>query len=112
VLPCHAARSLPLEFETVRTRPLREVWADGEALSAYRGEGWMAEPCKSCDQRTVDFGGCRCQAFELTGDAGATDPACALSPRHAIVVTGRDQAERPADVRFLFRGRSVGVVRS
>jgi pyrroloquinoline quinone biosynthesis protein E len=112
VLPCHAARTLPLAFETVRSRRLGEVWENGEALRAYRGEGWMAEPCKSCDQRTVDFGGCRCQAFELTGDAGATDPACALSPRHAIVVTGRDQAERPADVRFLFRGRSVGVVRS
>ncbi|HEY4015180.1 MAG TPA: pyrroloquinoline quinone biosynthesis protein PqqE [Polyangiaceae bacterium] len=114
VLPCHAARALPLVFETVRSRPLREVWENGDALRAYRGEDWMAEPCKSCDQRSVDFGGCRCQAFELTGDAGATDPACSLSPRHAIVLAARAEGERPADadVRFLFRGRTAGAVRS
>jgi pyrroloquinoline quinone biosynthesis protein E len=105
VLPCHAARSLPLEFETVRTRPLREVWADGEALSAYRGEGWMAEPCKSCDRREIDFGGCRCQAFALTGDLRATDPACTLSPQHALIRAARDEAERPPERRLVFRGR-------
>ena len=105
VLPCHAARSLPLEFETVRTRPLREVWADGEALSAYRGEAWMAEPCKSCDRREIDFGGCRCQAFALTGNLRATDPACALSPDHALVRAAREEAERPPVRHLVFRGR-------
>ncbi len=105
VLPCHAARALPLTFETVRSRPLREVWTDGEALRAYRGDAWMAEPCKSCDRRDIDFGGCRCQAFALTGDLHATDPACTLSPQHALVRAAREEAERPPERRFVFRGR-------
>ncbi len=105
VLPCHAARGLPLDFETVRSRSLRAVWADGEALRAYRGEAWMAEPCKSCDRRGIDFGGCRCQAFALTGDMHATDPACSLAPQHALVRAARDEAERPPARRLVFRGR-------
>jgi pyrroloquinoline quinone biosynthesis protein E len=105
VLPCHAARGLPLDFETVRTRPLRAVWTDGEALGAFRGEAWMAEPCKSCDRRGIDFGGCRCQAFALTGDLRATDPACTLAPQHALVRAARDDAERPPERRLVFRGR-------
>jgi pyrroloquinoline quinone biosynthesis protein E len=105
VLPCHAARSLPLAFETVRSRPLRDVWTDGEALRAYRGDAWMAEPCKSCERRDVDFGGCRCQAFALTGDMHATDPACTLAPQHALVRAAREEAERPPERRFVFRGR-------
>jgi pyrroloquinoline quinone biosynthesis protein E len=109
VLPCHAARALPLTFETVRSRTLGEVWENGEALRAYRGESWMSEPCKSCDRRSVDFGGCRCQAFELTGDAAATDPACPLSPRHEVVLAARADAERSADVHFLFRGRGSRI---
>jgi PqqA peptide cyclase len=105
VLPCHAARSLPLEFETVRTRPLRAVWTDGESLSAFRGESWMADPCKTCERRAIDFGGCRCQAFALTGNLRATDPACTLSPDHALVRAARDEAERPAERRLVYRGR-------
>jgi pyrroloquinoline quinone biosynthesis protein E len=105
VLPCHAARALPLVFETVRSRPLRTVWAEGQALRAFRGSEWMPEPCKSCDRRDVDFGGCRCQAFALTGDVRATDPACSLSPDHAIILGARAGAERPADRRLVFRGR-------
>lgn len=107
VLPCHAARSLPLSFEGVRSRPLREVWRDGEALRAYRGEEWMAEPCRSCDRRGIDFGGCRCQAFALTGDVRATDPACPLSPQHSLVRAARDEAEAPGERRFIYRGRAV-----
>jgi pyrroloquinoline quinone biosynthesis protein E len=105
VLPCHAARSLPLEFETVRTRSLGEVWTDGAALSAYRGDAWMSEPCRSCDRRDIDFGGCRCQAFALTGDLRATDPACTLAPQHALVRAARAEAELPAARRLVFRGR-------
>jgi PqqA peptide cyclase len=105
VLPCQAARGLPLEFETVRSRPLRDVWTDGEALRAYRGDSWMGEPCKSCDRREIDYGGCRCQAFALTGDLRATDPACALSPQHALVRAARDEAERPPARLLVFRGR-------
>lgn len=87
VLPCHAARELPLPWPGVGEAGLEEIWTRSPAFAAYRGEDWMREPCKSCDRRGVDFGGCRCQAFALTGDAAATDPACALSPHHALIET-------------------------
>ncbi len=105
VLPCHAARALPLAFETVRARPLRAVWRDGAGLEAFRGDAWMKDPCRTCDRREVDFGGCRCQAFALTGDARATDPACALSPDHALVRAARARADEPAPGRLVYRGR-------
>jgi pyrroloquinoline quinone biosynthesis protein E len=106
VLPCHAARALPLEFESVRARPLRAIWETGAGLRAFRGDGWMPEPCASCDRKGVDFGGCRCQAFALTGDASATDPACTLSPRHDLVRAARAAAETPtSEARYVFRGR-------
>ncbi|WP_188899580.1 pyrroloquinoline quinone biosynthesis protein PqqE [Caldovatus sediminis] len=85
-LPCHAAESLPgLAFPDVREVPLAEIWHRSEAFNRFRGTAWMPEPCRSCDRRAVDFGGCRCQAFALTGDAAATDPACELSPHHALL---------------------------
>jgi len=84
VLPCHAAESIPgLTFDTVLERPLREIWLQSSAFNAFRGTDWMPEPCRSCPQAEVDWGGCRCQALALTGNAAATDPACALSPHHA-----------------------------
>lgn len=106
VLPCHAARSLPLSFETVRTQPLARAWAESPAMQAFRGESWMPDPCRSCDRRHVDFGGCRCQAFALTGDARATDPACSLAPAHGVVVEARRRAEEPGERRrWVYRGR-------
>ncbi|MBX3232844.1 MAG: pyrroloquinoline quinone biosynthesis protein PqqE [Labilithrix sp.] len=105
VLPCHAATSIPsLKFDDVRARSLADIWANSEALNAYRGDAWMKEPCKSCDRRHQDFGGCRCQAFALTGDAANTDPACSLSASHAIVTEARAAAP-PAERRYLYRGR-------
>lgn len=84
VLPCHAAETIPtLRFDSVRERPLAEIWATGAAFTAFRGTAWMPEPCRSCDRRERDWGGCRCQALAWTGDAGATDPVCVKSPRHA-----------------------------
>jgi pyrroloquinoline quinone biosynthesis protein E len=86
VLPCHAAQTIPhLRFETVRDRPLAAIWNDGAAFEAYRGTDWMQEPCRSCDRKTKDFGGCRCQAMALAGDAAATDPVCVKSPLNARV---------------------------
>lgn len=86
VLPCHAANVLPgMKFENVQARPLRAIWYGSDAFRKYRGEEWMPEPCRSCERRAQDFGGCRCQAFLLAGDASATDPVCSLSPRRAIV---------------------------
>ncbi len=82
VLPCHAAESLPLSFDNVKSRPLSEIWYEGEAFNRFRGFRWMKEPCRSCPRKEIDFGGCRCQAFAITGDAEAADPACSLSPHH------------------------------
>ena len=80
-LPCHAAAVIPgLRFENVMEKSLREIWESSDAFQKFRGEDWMQEPCKSCDRRTQDFGGCRCQALLLAGDAAATDPVCSLSP--------------------------------
>jgi pyrroloquinoline quinone biosynthesis protein E len=80
-LPCHAAAVIPgLQFENVKEKSLREIWESSEAFQKFRGESWMQEPCKSCDRRAQDFGGCHCQAFLLAGDAAATDPVCTLSP--------------------------------
>jgi pyrroloquinoline quinone biosynthesis protein E len=80
-LPCHAAQVIPgLSFENVKDRSLREIWEQSAAFQKFRGEDWMQEPCKSCDRREQDFGGCRCQALLLTGDALATDPVCSLAP--------------------------------
>jgi pyrroloquinoline quinone biosynthesis protein E len=97
VLPCHQALSIRgLEFESVRARPLAAIWDQSPALRAFRGDAWMPEPCRTCDERGADFGGCRCQAFALTGDAAATDPACALAPAHAIVRDARGRADAAA----------------
>jgi PqqA peptide cyclase len=91
VLPCPAAAAITtLRFPNVRQTSLEDAWYRSEAFSIYRGTGWMPEPCRSCERREVDWGGCRCQAFLLTGDAGATDPACAKSPVHALVTALRD----------------------
>jgi len=80
-LPCHAAKVIPgLSFENVKTRSLREIWERSAAFQKFRGEDWMQEPCKTCDRREQDFGGCRCQALLLAGDATATDPVCSLAP--------------------------------
>jgi pyrroloquinoline quinone biosynthesis protein E len=94
VLPCPAASAIEgLRFENVRERPLAEIWNHSDAFERYRGTGWMPEPCKSCERRELDWGGCRCQAFLLTGDAAATDPACSLSPHHSVVVDLREDRE-------------------
>lgn len=86
VLPCHAAEVLAgWSFENVRENSLEWIWQESKSFRKFRGEEWMPEPCRSCDQRVEDFGGCRCQAFLLTGDERATDPACSLAPAHHLV---------------------------
>ncbi|MBA3584611.1 MAG: pyrroloquinoline quinone biosynthesis protein PqqE [Gemmatimonadetes bacterium] len=105
VLPCHGATQITtLSFDNVRDRSLDWVWRESPAFQAYRGDGWMREPCRSCPRKTVDFGGCRCQAFALTGDAGATDPVCVLSPDHRIVEEAiAESAESGEDAGLLYR---------
>jgi len=85
-LPCHAAMVIPgLEFPKASERDLRWIWEDSPVFNRFRDESWMPEPCRSCDRRARDFGGCRCQAFLLTGDAASTDPVCTLAPKHGVV---------------------------
>jgi PqqA peptide cyclase len=109
-LPCHAAHTLPgLQFDSVTERPLEEIWRESAGFTAFRGEEWMPEPCRSCDRRTVDFGGCRCQAFHLTGNAAATDPVCRLSPDHGLIETAREAAAEALPVPLVYRGPRAGV---
>ena len=97
-LPCHQAGSIPtLSFASVRDHSLSAIWNDSPGFQAFRGQAWMPEPCRTCDERTVDFGGCRCQALALTGDAAATDPACARTPLHDLVRVARTRADGTED---------------
>jgi pyrroloquinoline quinone biosynthesis protein E len=101
-LPCHAAETLPgFVFPTVQTHSLSEIWMS-EAFTRFRGTGWMPEPCKSCDRREQDWGGCRCQAFALTGDAAVTDPACELSADHHLMAEAAEESNLPAP-EFIYR---------
>ncbi|MCR6489578.1 pyrroloquinoline quinone biosynthesis protein PqqE [Amycolatopsis sp. OK19-0408] len=96
VLPCPAAHTLPLPRASVRADSLARIWAEAPVMTAFRGTDWLPEPCRGCDRREVDFGGCRCQAFQLTGDAARTDPVCHLSPDHDLVVRAVEAANDDA----------------
>ena len=106
-LPCHAAAVIPgLRFENIKEKPLRAIWEASDAFQKFRGEAWMTEPCKSCDRRTRDFGGCRCQALLLAGDPAATDPVCSLSPSRSIVdsvIRAVPASEAPIKIDFVYR---------
>lgn len=109
-LPCHAAHTLPgIAWEKVTERPLAEIWRDSAGFNAFRGTAWMQEPCRACDRRFKDHGGCRCQAFALTGDAAATDPACGLSPKHGLVVAAREAAAAGDAPGFIWRSGRIPV---
>jgi pyrroloquinoline quinone biosynthesis protein E len=118
VLPCQAATTIPdLEFENVRDRPLAEIWFESDAFNRFRGTDWMPEPCQSCPlgRQEVDFGGCRCQALALLGDANLTDPVCHLSPHHALIVAAREAANTPErtverDGELVYRTMDLPVV--
>jgi len=94
-LPCHEARMLPgLEFPSVREHDLRWIWHDSPAFNRYRGDEWMKEPCRSCPEKAKDYGGCRCQAYLLTGDAALADPVCDKSPHHALITRAVERARQ------------------
>jgi pyrroloquinoline quinone biosynthesis protein E len=94
-LPCHAARILPgLSFPNVREASIESIWYQSPAFKRFRGDGWMKEPCRSCPEKTKDFGGCRCQAYLLTGDPDNADPVCDLSPHHHLVTEAVERAQR------------------
>jgi len=108
VLPCTAASEIrSLSFENVQQRALAWIWRDSPSFNAYRGEAWMAEPCRSCERRELDYGGCRCQAFLLTGDARAADPVCVRSPHRGLILE-RVGSVLPSDEvtpKYAYRGR-------
>ncbi|MGC9271682.1 pyrroloquinoline quinone biosynthesis protein PqqE [Acidiphilium sp.] len=103
MLPCHAAETLDLAFERVTERSVGAIWTGSPAFEAYRGTGWMAPPCRGCPRAEIDWGGCRCQALALTGDAGATDPACGLSPNHAMMAALATAESAAAADGFTYR---------
>ena len=111
-LPCHAAHTLPgLTFENVRDRDLAAIWSDSPGFNAFRGEAWMPEPCRSCDKRGIDFGGCRCQAYHLMGDAAATDPVCRLAPTHALIDAARAEAALGDAAPLRYRSVKIAAAR-
>jgi len=118
-LPCHAAGVLPgLQFDSVREKSLHWIWTESPAMNRFRGDAWMPEPCRSCERKAVDFGGCRRQAYLLTGAAENTDPVCALSPHHELVrsiLPPEEPVSMPAGaaqmlpVEWLYRGTATAV---
>lgn len=96
VLPCHSARVLPnMTFPNVRENGLEWAWTESPAFNKYRGDSWMKEPCRTCPEKEKDLGGCRCQAFLLTGDAETADPVCSLSPNHDVILQAIEEAKNP-----------------
>jgi PqqA peptide cyclase len=109
VLPCPVAQSITgMHFESVRERELGWIWRESVAFNAFRGQAWMREPCRTCPRREVDFGGCRCQAFALTGDAARTDPVCRFSPDHGLIAVAAAEAERRTRTGVGFRASNFG----
>ena len=110
-LPCHAAETLAgFTFPSVRTQSLQAIWRDDPLFTRFRGTDWMPEPCRSCDNREIDWGGCRCQALALTGDAAVTDPACSLSPHHYLMAEAVAEAAGPAPEFVYRRHRTPALV--
>lgn len=108
-LPCHAARQLPgMDFPNVRDRSVAEIWYRSEAFNRFRGFDWMEEPCRSCEEKHKDFGGCRCQAYLLTGNPAATDPVCAKSPHRHRVAYKTGAPSEPGGSSLLFRNPRNG----
>src|SRR5918911_349480 len=114
ILPCHAAETITgLEFESVRSNhSIAWIWQNSEAFNRYRGTGWMPEPCRSCEFKEIDFGGCRCQAFALTGDAGNTATACTFSPLHEKIFHQAEEDAASGTNLFLYRNFAGGTLES
>ena len=108
VLPCHAAETIShLKFDNVKEHSLKWIWENSEAFQMYRGTDWMPDPCKSCDRKEIDWGGCRCQAMALTGDAKNTDPACSISPLHKEIFDMAAEEAKNAPPEFIYRKYNV-----
>lgn len=104
-LPCHSARMLPIEFPNVLDMPLQKIWDESSGFNYFRGDSWMKEPCRNCDEKADDFGGCHCQAYMLTGDLHNADPVCSKSEHHELILNARAKAETVTDnpAEFVYR---------
>ena len=115
-LPCHSAKILPLTFPNVKNSSLRDIWHEDFSFNHFRGDNWMQSPCKGCNEKSKDFGGCRCQAYMLTGDMYKTDPVCSKSPDHHMMKSITDKAGSKASTalkyRYVERGIDIAVVDS
>jgi pyrroloquinoline quinone biosynthesis protein E len=110
VLPCQTARGIRgLEFANAREHSLEKIWFESGAFQRFRGTAWLPEPCQSCPRKEMDFGGCRCQAFLLTGDAAATDPVCSLAPGHHLIVEALAGAESGAGGKLVYRNAAESL---
>lgn len=92
-LPCHSAKMLPLKFPNVKDKSISDIWQKDFSFNHFRGDSWMPQPCISCDEKEKDFGGCRCQAFMMTGDMYKTDPVCSKSPDHHLIQAAIERAK-------------------
>jgi len=112
ILPCHAAETITdLNFESVRSNhSIAWIWQNSDAFNKYRGTGWMPEPCRSCAFKEQDYGGCRCQAFALTGSAGNTDPACSFSPLHDKIFKIAETEAAEGTNRYIYRNFAGGTL--
>jgi pyrroloquinoline quinone biosynthesis protein E len=98
-LPCHAAAIIPnLEFDNVRAHDLGWLWRESSAFQSFRGDAWMSDTCQACPRKEIDFGGCRCQAYQLTGDPKAIDPVCRYSPSHGLLESFRIAEAEPIPI--------------
>ncbi|MBC8095090.1 MAG: pyrroloquinoline quinone biosynthesis protein PqqE [Akkermansiaceae bacterium] len=110
VLPCQTAREIRgLRFDNVRQHSLSHIWFESEVFQKFRGTDWLPEPCRSCARKEIDFGGCRCQAFLLTGDATATDPVCSLSPAHSLIQQALLEAESQTTDELIYRNPAASL---
>jgi len=110
VLPCQTAREIRgLQFDNARDYSLEHIWFESDAFRKFRGTDWLPEPCQSCPRKETDFGGCRCQAFLLAGDAALTDPACSLSPHHRFITEALAEADSGAGAELIYRTARASV---
>ena len=96
-LPCHSAKMLPLTFPNIKEKSIADIWQQDFSFDYFRGDAWMPQPCKGCDEKEKDFGGCRCQAFMMTGDMHKTDPVCSKSEDHHLIQQAIESATKPSE---------------
>ena len=104
-LPCNTANNMPIDWPNVKNHTIKHIWYDSESFNHFRGDSWMKDPCRTCDERDKDFGGCRCQAYALTGDMHAADPVCSKSPHHGVIDKKIEESVTFSNQEVLYRNK-------